>query len=82
MLDMRRKAKNAVRKIALYNKGSCNLSQALEILTIVSRSKVPRGMGLKVEFIEILLRYAETNWCCNGSKSHLYLSAAVLREET
>ena len=44
MLDMHRKAKNAVRKIALYNKGSCNLSQALEILTRVSRSKgTPRN---------------------------------------
>ena len=73
--------KNAVRKIALYKTGSCNLSQALEMLTRVSRSKVPLGMGLKVEFIEILLIYAETNWWCNGSGSHLYLTAAVFKEE-
>ena len=56
MLDMRRNAKKEVRNIALYNTGSCNLSQALDMPIKVSRPKVPLGVGVKVELIEILLR--------------------------
>ena len=54
-LDILRKAKNASRKAALCRGGSSRILQVVEMSAKVLRSKMPRGVGLKEELIEILL---------------------------
>ena len=48
-----------MRKIALNNRGSDRISHAIEIWYIISMVNMPLGVGLKGEFIEMLLRNLE-----------------------
>ena len=40
--------------------------QAREMADMVDRSKIPLGVDVNCEFLEILLRYLRTNWCEKG----------------
>ena len=57
MLDIRRKPKNAVKKIALNKIGSGRMSHQMEIWYMVLISNKPLGEGENFELIEMLRRY-------------------------
>ena len=57
MLDIRRKPKKAVRKIALNRMGSWRVSHEMEMLYKLCKSKTPLGVGLKGEFMVMLRIY-------------------------
>ena len=60
--------------------GSSKMLQVFDMRAKVLRSKMPRGVGLKKESMEMLLMYAKIRWCEKTCKSHLYCLAANLRE--
>ena len=55
MLDILRKVKSEIRKIALYNGGSERIAHATESWYIISMEKMPLGVGLKGELMVMLL---------------------------
>ena len=54
--DILRNTKKTSKQAGLYRGGSSKILQVVEIKARVLRSKMPLGMGLKDELMEMLLR--------------------------
>ena len=57
------------------------MSQETEMLYKVCMSKMPRGVGLNLEFMEILLRYLWTAGCDNDGVDQPYQCALEWMED-
>ena len=59
MFDILRNPKNAVKNMALNNKGSVSMSQLREMRYKVLMSNTPLGVGRNLELIEMLRMYLD-----------------------